>query len=52
MRMCEICKNGTGEPICRNRDADVEDGCVAPVKGGMNWEIRVDIYTSLCKTDS
>ena len=31
----------------RNRDADVENGCVdtGGEGGGMNWEVRIDIYT-------
>ena len=35
----------------RNRDIDVENGHVdAGVEGedGMNWEIRIDIYTLPC----
>ena len=32
----------------RNRDADIENGCVDMAgegEGGTNWEIRTDIYT-------
>ena len=36
----------------RNRDADVENRHVnmgdGEGEGGMNWEIRIDIYTLLC----
>ena len=26
-------------------------GCRAGRKGGVNWEIRIDIYTAMCETD-
>ena len=35
----------------RNRDIDVEDRHVDTVgegEGGMNWEIRIDLYTLPC----
>ena len=35
----------------RNRDADLENGCVDMVGGevgGMNWEIGIDIHTLPC----
>ena len=35
----------------RNRDADVENGCVDTMQGkrdGMNWEFEIDIYTLPC----
>ena len=35
----------------RNREADIENGCVDTVgegEGGMNWEIRFDINTLQC----
>ena len=35
----------------RNRDVDIENGYVdtgGEGEGGMNWEIRIDIYTLLC----
>ena len=32
----------------RNRDTDVENRCVDMAESGMNWEIRVYIYTLLC----
>ena len=34
----------------RNRDADVENRCedTGGRGGGMNWEIRIDIYTLPC----
>ena len=49
--------NGTDEPVCRNRDTDVENKCMDTewgrcrgVGGGgvMNWEIGIDIYTLIC----
>ena len=44
-------KNDRGEPICRNRDADLENGHAdtGGERGGwMNWEIRIDIYILPC----
>ena len=35
----------------RNRDTDIENGCMdtrGGRRGGMNWEIGIDIYTLLC----
>ena len=35
----------------RNRNTDVENGCVdtgGEREGGMNWEIRFDMYTLMC----
>ena len=29
----------------RNRDAGVENRCVDTAGAGMNWEVRIDIYT-------
>ena len=40
---CGIQRNGTDEPICKAEiETDVEN------KGGMDWEIGVDIYTLPC----
>ena len=48
MHICGIQKNGTDEPLCRTRiemqmqktDCGHDGG-----GGGMNWEIRINIYT-------
>ena len=38
-------KNSTDKPICRNRDADIESGCldIGLMARGMNWKIKTDI---------
>ena len=39
----------------RNRDPDVENRSADTGKeggGGMNWESRIDIYSTMCETDS
>ena len=48
MHVCGIRENSTDEPVCRNRDSDVEHGLVDTAREGegvMNWEIRTDMYT-------
>ena len=38
------------KPICRNRDTDIENKCMdinTGKRNGINWEIGIDIYTSL-----
>ena len=48
-------KNSTDEPIFRAEiDTDVENRRVQwgrRGRGGMNWEIRMDIDTTLCEID-
>ena len=36
--ICELQKNGTDEPICRNRDSDVENVYVETCRGGVGDE--------------
>ena len=45
--ICGLYKNSTDKPICRNRDADIESGCldIGLMAGGMNWKIKTDINT-------
>ena len=33
-----IYKNGTDELICRNKNADIENGCVDTVEGRGGWD--------------
>ena len=51
MHICEIYKNGIDGFLCktRHRDTNVENKRMN-IKGqgrGMNWEIRIDVYTLL-----
>ena len=56
MHICGLQKNGTDEPVCK---AEIETqmqrtniwipkGESGEGGGGMNWEIRIDIYTLIC----
>ena len=51
--LCGIQKNGTDEPVCK---AEIETQMQRTnvwtpgekVRGGMNWEIGIDVYTLIC----
>ena len=45
--ICGLYKNSTDKPICRNRDADIESGCldIGFMAGEMNWKSKTDINT-------